>query len=200
MFLRVRLISFSQEDSLLPGCLRGRSCLYRISHHRYSSRYHVAFNHGGAVSKFHLSKLQEVFNSLGLEASEGTVGCSEILTHVEMLKSPFTDHVFEMVGEQCCQGPRSVARCSRSMDTHTSARARAHTHARTGFHGMTRGTEPDCAVMCNLIKTHTRTPPFLSHLIRSFPNNPPSWEDQCEWHRMTRKTVPDGLRGYVQFH
>ena len=42
---------------------------------------------------------------------------------------------------------------------------------------MTRMTGPDCAVMCNLINTHTHT-------------HPP-WEDQCEWHRMTRMTGPD---------
>ena len=41
---------------------------------------------------------------------------------------------------------------------------------------MTRMTRPDCAVMCNLINTHTHTPPR---------------EDQCEWHRMTRMTGPD---------
>ena len=35
---------------------------------------------------------------------------------------------------------------------------------------MTRMTRPDCAVMCNLINTHTH---------------------QCEWHRMTRMTGPD---------
>ena len=39
---------------------------------------------------------------------------------------------------------------------------------------MTRMTGPDCAVMCNLI------------II-----DPPSWEDQREWHRMTRMTRPD---------
>ena len=38
---------------------------------------------------------------------------------------------------------------------------------------MTRMTGPDCAVMCNLINTHTHT------------------HDQCEWHRMTRMTGPD---------
>ena len=43
---------------------------------------------------------------------------------------------------------------------------------------MTRMTEPDCAVMCNLINTHTHT---------QFP----PWEDQREWHRMTRMTRPD---------
>ena len=42
---------------------------------------------------------------------------------------------------------------------------------------MTRMTEPDCAVMSNLINTHTHT------------HTP--WEDQCEWHRMTRMTRPD---------
>ena len=40
---------------------------------------------------------------------------------------------------------------------------------------MTRITGPDCAVMCNLINTHTHTPR----------------EDQSEWHRMTRMTGPD---------
>ena len=42
---------------------------------------------------------------------------------------------------------------------------------------MTRMTRPDCAVMCNLINTHTHT-----HNTQ---------EDQCEWHRMTRMTGPD---------
>ena len=42
---------------------------------------------------------------------------------------------------------------------------------------MTRMTGPDCAVMFNLINTHTHT-----HTPR---------EDQCEWHRMTRMTGPD---------
>ena len=40
---------------------------------------------------------------------------------------------------------------------------------------MTRMTRPECAVMCNLINTHTH-----SHT-----------DDQCEWHRMTRMTRPD---------
>ena len=43
---------------------------------------------------------------------------------------------------------------------------------------MTSMTGPDCAVMCNLINTHTHT-----HTL--------PWEDQCEWHRMTRMTGPD---------
>ena len=38
---------------------------------------------------------------------------------------------------------------------------------------MTRMIGPDCAVMCNLINTHTHT------------------HTQCEWHRMTRITRPD---------
>ena len=42
---------------------------------------------------------------------------------------------------------------------------------------MTRMTGPDCAVMCNLINTHTHT------------HTP--WEDQCEWHRVTRMIGPD---------
>ena len=35
--------------------------------------------------------------------------------------------------------------------------------------------------MCNLINTHTHTPSIID----------PPWEDQCEWHRMTRMTRPD---------
>ena len=47
------------------------------------------------------------------------------------------------------------------------------------WHRMTMITGPDCAVMCNLINTHTQV-----SLI-------PPWEDQREWHRMTRMTRPD---------
>ena len=46
---------------------------------------------------------------------------------------------------------------------------------------MTRMTGTDCAVMCNLINTHTHTQVSLI----------PPWEDQYEWHRMTRMTGPD---------
>ena len=42
-----------------------------------------------------------------------------------------------------------------------------HTHRHTHTHRMTRMTGPDCAVMCNLINTHAHT------------------------HRMTRMTGPD---------
>ena len=46
---------------------------------------------------------------------------------------------------------------------------------------MTRMTGSECAViMCNLINIHT----YIHTLI-------PPWEDQCEWHRMTRMTGPD---------
>ena len=45
---------------------------------------------------------------------------------------------------------------------------------------MARMTGPDCAVMCNLINTHTPTHTLI-----------PPWEDQCEWHRMTRMTGSD---------
>ena len=45
---------------------------------------------------------------------------------------------------------------------------------------MTRMARPDCAVMCNLINTHTHT---ISLIL--------PWEDQSEWHRMTRMTGPD---------
>ena len=51
------------------------------------------------------------------------------------------------------------------------------------WHRMTEMTGPDCAVMCNLINTHTHTQVSLI----------PPWEDQCEWRRMTinRMTGPD---------
>ena len=38
--------------------------------------------------------------------------------------------------------------------------------------------------MCNLINTHTHTHTHTSIID-------PPWEDQCEWHRMTRITGPD---------
>ena len=51
---------------------------------------------------------------------------------------------------------------------------------------MTRMTGgPDCAVMCNLINTHTHT-----HTQQQVSLIPP-WEDECEWHRMTRMIGPD---------
>ena len=73
------------------------------------------------------------------------------------------------------------------------------------WHRMTRMTRPDCAVMCNLINTHTHTHSSsknctsresvspLSRLIRGFVTSiiDPTSGDQCEWHRMTRRTEPD---------
>ena len=90
---------------------------------------------------------------------------------------------------------------------------------------MTRMTGPDCAVMCNLIigiHTHTHTTGLRGY-VQFNKYTPqvsliPPWEDQCEWHRMTRMTGPDcavmcnlintrththtqaGLRGCVQFN
>ena len=51
---------------------------------------------------------------------------------------------------------------------------------------MTRMTGPDCAVMCNLINIHT----YIHTYIHTCIIDPP-WEDQCEWHTMTRMTGPD---------
>ena len=51
---------------------------------------------------------------------------------------------------------------------------------------MTKMTRPDCAVMCNLINTHTHT-----HNTHTPVSLIPPREDQCEWHRMTRMTGPD---------
>ena len=55
---------------------------------------------------------------------------------------------------------------------------------------MTRMTGPDCAVMCNLINTHTHTRTPDERFSWQVSLIPP-WEDQCEWHRMTRMTGPD---------
>ena len=59
---------------------------------------------------------------------------------------------------------------------------------------MTRMTGPDCAVMCNLINTHTHTcVPFVAFDQRFSQQVSliPPWEDQREWHGMTRMTRPD---------
>ena len=89
------------------------------------------------------------------------------------------------------------------INTHT------HTHEdQCEWHIMTRMTGPDCAVMCNLINTHTQCTQGssrnctcresvspLSRLVRGFRNkyhcSPLAWEDQREWHIMTRMTGPD---------
>ena len=59
---------------------------------------------------------------------------------------------------------------------------------------MTRMTGPDCVVMCNLINTYIHTyielHTYLVHTYIQVSLIPP-WEDQCEWHRMTRMTGPD---------
>ena len=59
----------------------------------------------------------------------------------------------------------------------------AHTHTQDHhqckWHIMTRMTGPDCAVMGNLINTHT-------HKRTQVIIDPPLGEDQCEWHRVTR--------------
>ena len=53
---------------------------------------------------------------------------------------------------------------------------------------MSRMTGPVCAVMCNLINTHTQhTDQRFSEQVSLIP----PWEDQCEGHRMTRMTGPD---------
>ena len=81
---------------------------------------------------------------------------------------------------------------------------------------MTRMTGPDGAVMCNLINIHryidTCMHACVHTCIRSIYIQTciqtciyackhtyictvsliPPWEDQCEWHRMTRMTGPDG--------
>ena len=48
---------------------------------------------------------------------------------------------------------------------------------------MTRMTGPDCAVMYNVINTHTHTHTQVSLI--------PPWEDQCKGHGMARMPGPD---------
>ena len=60
---------------------------------------------------------------------------------------------------------------------------------------MTRMTGPDCVVMCNLINTHTHNK-IHTHThnkihTHTHTHTHTPWEDQCEWHRMTRMTRPD---------
>ena len=76
----------------------------------------------------------------------------------------------------CSADPVDPYSCYMCDHTHT------HTHPweeQCDWHIMTRMTGPDCAVMCNLINTHT-------HVSLILP-----WEDQREWHRTTRMTGPD---------
>ena len=79
--------------------------------------------------------------------------------------------------------------------THTHTHKHTHTHTHTSplawedqceWHRITRMTGPDCAVMCNLINTHTHT---HCNLINTHTHT--HTHDQCEWHRMTRMTGPD---------
>ena len=107
--------------------------------------------------------------------------------------------------------------------THTHTHIHTHTQQvslippwedQCEWHRMTRMTGPDCAVMCNLINTHTHTHHTHTHTHHTHTHTPhththtththtthththtqvsliPPWEDQCEWHRMTRMTGPD---------
>ena len=44
--------------------------------------------------------------------------------------------------------------------------------------------------MCNLINIHTYIHTYIHTSLKKVSLIPP-WEDQCEWHRMTRMTGPD---------
>ena len=68
------------------------------------------------------------------------------------------------------------------------------------WHRMTRMTGPDCVVMCNLINTYIHTTYIHTYIhmcnlintyIHTYIHTFPPWEDQYEWHRMTRMTGPD---------
>ena len=45
--------------------------------------------------------------------------------------------------------------------------------------------------MCNLINTHTYTHTYTHTHTHTHTHTLPPWEDQREWHRMTRMTRPD---------
>lgn len=51
-----------------------------------------------SVSKAQLVKLKGICEGADVDGI-GVVYCSEVLGMVGMLRSPFTDHVFQMVGE-----------------------------------------------------------------------------------------------------
>ena len=57
-----------------------------------------------------------------------------------------------------------------SRRNHTLAkRLKKHAYTHNEWHRMTRMTGPDCAVMCNLINTHTHTHTFFSSIWRHSP-------------------------------
>ena len=77
---------------------------------------------------------------------------------------------------------------------------------------MTRMTGPDCVVMCNLINTYIHKYTYVHtyvniHTYKQVSLIPP-WEDQREWHRMTRMTRPDcavmcnliNIHTYINMH
>ena len=59
---------------------------------------------------------------------------------------------------------------------------------------MTRMTRPDCAVIYvqfnKYTHAHTHREVFVTSII-DLPLGGSPWEDQCEWHIMTRMTGPD---------
>lgn len=55
--------------------------------------------HYFAVSNHNISRLKTIFDAADTDKT-GSISCSEVLHLCGVLKSPFTDHLFEMVGEE----------------------------------------------------------------------------------------------------
>lgn len=51
------------------------------------------------VSRAQLTKLEGLFQAMDIGGDAGVIFCSDVLNTVDVVKSPFTDHVFEMIGE-----------------------------------------------------------------------------------------------------
>ncbi|CAM9361970.1 unnamed protein product, partial [Sphacelaria rigidula] len=50
------------------------------------------------VSRAQLTKLEGLFQAMDIGGDAGVIFCSDVLNTVDVVKSPFTDHVFEMIG------------------------------------------------------------------------------------------------------
>ena len=121
--------------------------------------------------------------------------------------------MIRMAGPDC-----AVIMCN-SINTYTYTQFPLRRINASEWHRMTRVVEPDCAVMCKIVnihthtererererdrergrerqtqtqtQTHTQTHRQTDRHTHTQHTHIPPWEDQCEWHRMTRMTGPD---------
>ena len=127
-------------------------------------------------------------------------------------------------------GPDCAVMCN-LINIHTYTYIHTSREDQCEWHRMTRMTGPDCVVMCNLINTYIHTYihtywyihtdcVVMCNLINTYIHTYihihntyiasliPPWEDQREWHRMTRMTRPDcavmcnliNIHTYINIH